>query len=66
MRTALRRANHKIIEDGHAHGHAVGHLFEHGPLRAIGHCGSDFGATIHRARMQDQCVGPREPQAFGP
>src|SRR5215471_3995169 len=65
MRAALRGANHQQIQDGHAHGNAVGDLFEHRRLRSVRHFGSDFRATIDRARMQDQCVGLRQAHALG-
>src|SRR5258708_1176379 len=36
---AFRGADHQQVEDGHAGGNAVGDLFEHGGLRAVGNFG---------------------------
>ena len=45
------------IEKSHAHGDAVGDLFENAGLRAVGDFGRDFDAAIHRAGMQDERIG---------
>ena len=64
MRRISRRAADKMVEQRHAYGEAVGHLFKHSALRTIGHDGINFETANHRAGMQHERVRPREPQAF--
>src|SRR5579885_1899726 len=62
MSSVFGRAGHEQIKNRHAHGHAVGHLFEHAGLRAVRDVRSDFNAAVHGARMQDNRIGTRQPQ----
>src|ERR1700719_1105655 len=62
---AFRGADHKQVEDGHAGGDAVGDLFEHGGLRAVGDFGGDFHAAVDRPRMKNQSFGLGEVHALG-
>src|SRR5579871_1680521 len=54
---AFGGADGQEIKNGHAHGNAVGDLFENGGLRTVGDFGSNFRAAIDGAGMEDQCVG---------
>src|ERR1700730_5185198 len=62
---AFRGADHQQIEDGDAGGDAVGYLFEHGRLRAVGNFGSDFHAAVDRPGVKNQCFGLGEFHAQG-
>ncbi len=62
---ALGSAEHEEIKDCHTHGDAVGDLFEHSGLRAVGDFRRDFDAAIDGAGMQDQRVGLGKSHAFG-
>ncbi len=48
MRRIRRRAAHKMVEQRHAHGEAVGHLLEHARLRPVRHARIDFETANHR------------------
>ncbi len=54
----------QMVEQGHADGEAVGDLFEHAGLRAIGNDAINFQAAVHGTGMQHQGAGPRELQAL--
>src|SRR5271165_733039 len=62
---AFRCADHEQIEDGHAGGDAIGDLLKHAGLRAVGDFGSNFGAAIDGAGMQDEGIGLGEFHALG-
>src|SRR5277367_4008303 len=47
----------QMVEQGHAYREAVGNLFEHAGLRAVGDRGIDFQAADDGAGMQDESVG---------
>ena len=64
MRRVPGRAANEVVKKGHANSEPVRHLLEDAGLRAVGHNGIDFEAANHGARMQDQRVGPRQPQPF--
>ena len=55
----------EVVEKGHANREAVGDLFEHAGLRAVGDGGVDFQAANHRAGMQHQRIGLRERRRAG-
>src|SRR5579862_7587699 len=59
------RAADEVVEQGHANREAVGDLFEHAGLRAIGDGGIDFEAADDGAGVQHERVGLREQQARG-
>ena len=52
------------IKNGHAHGEAVGDLFENHALRAVGDIAVDLDAAIDRAGMHDQAVRLEAARAF--
>ena len=60
-----RRAAHKMEEQSHAHGEAVGDLLENAGLRTVGDGRIDFQAADHWAGMQDDRVGLGAAQALG-
>src|SRR5882724_9498229 len=62
---AFGSADHQQVENGHAGGDAVGDLFEHGGLRAVGNFGRDFCAAVDRPGMKNQRFGLGEFHAFG-
>src|SRR5260221_5600428 len=62
---AFGSADHQQIENGHAGGDAVGDLFEHGGLRAVGNFGRDFCAAVDRPGMKNQRFGFGERHEFG-
>src|SRR5262249_12609307 len=64
MRAAFRRACNHEVEDGHTHGHAVGHLFENARLRAIGHVRCNLNPSVNRPWMEHNCVAVRTLQAL--
>src|SRR5271154_2221099 len=51
MRRVNGRASDEMVEQCHAHGEAVGHLFEHAGLRAVGNGRIDFKAANHGPGM---------------
>src|SRR5271165_1519012 len=59
------RTGSSQIEQRHAHGYAIRHLFEHDGLRAVGNFRRNLDAAIHRAGMEDYGVGIRAAQALG-
>ncbi len=54
MRAIFRSAGDQKEEKCHAHGDAVGDLFENARLRTVGDFRRDFAAAIHRPGMQDK------------
>src|SRR5207249_11964310 len=52
----LPGAIHQEVEDGHAHGDAVGDLIHDDRVRAVGDVAGNFDAAVHRARVQDDDV----------
>src|SRR5277367_4217539 len=58
------RAADEMVKQGHAYGEAVGDLFEHAGLRAVGNRAINFQAANHGPGMQHQRAGPRELQAL--
>ena len=61
----FRATNEKQVEQSHAHRDSIGDLLEHAGLRAIRDFRGDFDATIHRAGMKNDGVGPCEAEALG-
>src|SRR5688500_4460946 len=57
------RPSGQQVQDGHAHGDAVGYLNENHRVRTIRDLGSDLDAPVHRARMHDHHFRMRQPQA---
>src|SRR5260221_642216 len=64
MRAVARITSSQQIQNGHAHRHSVGHLFQHAGLRPVGDFRSDLNATIHWPWMQHQRIGLRALQPF--
>src|ERR1700676_763951 len=64
FRGRVRAASGHQKKQGHAHGEAVGDLFQNAGLRPIGDGGINFEAPDHGTRMQNERIGPRKPQAF--
>src|ERR1700689_3430714 len=64
VRCARRGTADEMVKQGHAHGEAVGHLFENGGLRTIGHGRFDFQAAndwarVHHKRIRTSTLKPR-------
>src|SRR5580693_5732476 len=59
MRAGFRGAANEQIKNGHANGNAVGHLFEHARLRAVGDLGRNFNPTVDGAGMKNDSVRVR-------
>src|SRR6202049_5034277 len=64
FRGRVRAASGHQEKQGHAHGEAVGDLFENAGLRPVGDGGINCEAPDHGTRMQNERIGPRQPQAF--
>src|SRR5258708_4020041 len=64
MRAVPRVTSSQQIQNGHAHRHSVGHLFQHARLWSVGDFRSDFDAAIHWPRMQHQSIGSGTLQPF--
>src|SRR5208337_2153328 len=62
---AFRGAYHQQVENGHAHRHTIGYLFEYGGARPVGHFRGNFDAAIDGAGMQDERVLFGQAHAFG-
>src|SRR5262249_20663127 len=65
VRAVLFSTRDEQIQNGHAHRDAVGHLFEHAGLRAVGHIRRDFNAAIHRTGMENDGIRLSAAQALG-
>src|SRR4051794_18073644 len=52
----------KQVQNGHAHGHAVGDLLEDDRVGPVGHLGGDLDPAVHRAGVHDDDVGPGAPE----
>src|SRR5579875_1065456 len=64
MGRVQRRAANKMIEKRHAHGEAVGDLFEDGRLRAVRDRRIDFEAANHGPWMEHQRIRASHAQTF--
>src|ERR1700674_1189680 len=62
---ACRRAGHQQKQQRHAHGNAVGHLFENTRLWSIRHLRRNFHPAIHGTRMQNERIWIGQPQPLG-
>src|SRR5579859_3546905 len=62
VRPAFRCPCNHQVQDGHTHGHAVGHLLEHARLRPIGHVRRNLDPPVNRSRMQHNRVSMCAPQ----
>src|SRR3989442_1241098 len=65
VRDIIGSAANEQIQDCHAHGHAVRHLFKHAGLRPVGYLGRYLDAAIHRPGMQHDGIRLRAPQPRG-
>ena len=57
MSGSLDRPCHEQVENGHAHGDAIGDLLEYRGARPVGDIRSDFRAAVDRAGMEDERIG---------